>query len=190
MEEPPSDEIWITEKLQAWCNGDKSAISEVMDAVYGELRKQAQAFLKQERPNHTLQPTALAHEAYLRLIDQRSVKWQSKAHFLALAATMMRRILVNYALERRRLKRGGNNLKLSLDEAMFISVNQSDVDLVALNEALDGLGKLNWRQAKIVELKYFGGLTTEEIADLLQVSLATVKRDWTAAKAWLRSELQ
>lgn len=190
MEKPPSDKSWITEKLQAWCNGDKSALSEVMDVVYEDLKRQAHAFLKHERPNHTLQTTALAHEAYLRLIDQRSVNWQSKAHFLALAATMMRRILVNYAVEHQRLKRGGKNKKVPLDEAMSIFVNQPDVDLLALNEALEGLSKLNQRQAKIVELKYFGDLTSEQIAEVLQVSLVTVKRDWTAAKAWLKSELQ
>lgn len=190
MEEPASDKRGITEKLQAWCSGDKSTLSEVMDVVYEELKREAHAFLKHERPNHTLQTTALAHEAYLRLIDQRSVNLQSKSHFLALAATMMRRILVNYALERRRLKRGGNNEKVSFDEAMIISVNQSDVDILALNEALEGLGKLNRRQAKIVELKYFGDLTNEEIGEVLQISLATVKRDWTVARAWLRSELQ
>lgn len=154
MVEPPSDKRGITEKLQAWCNGDKSALSEVMDVVYEELKRQAHALLQHERQNHTLQTTALAHETFLRLIDQRSVNWQSKAHFLALAATMMRRILVNYALERQRQKRGGKNKRVPLDEAIFIFVERSEVDLLALDEALERLGKLNQRQAKIVELKF------------------------------------
>ena len=179
----------ITEMLKACSGGNREAIDDLMPLVYRELRQQAQRFLNLERPDHTLQTTALVHEAYLRLIDQRFVDWQNRAHFFGMAATMMRRILVNYAHHAQRLKRGGAERDLPLDEALNVAVEDRDVDLLALDRALNELATLDERQAKIVELRYFSGLSIEETAEVLSISPATVKRDWNMAKAWLRSEL-
>lgn len=179
----------ITEMLKACSGGDREAMDELMPLVYDELRRQAHSFLNKERRNHTLQTTALVHEAYLRLIDQNSIDWQNRAHFFALSATMMRRILVNYAKDRHRLKRGGKEENLPLDEALHVAVKDREIDLLDLDRALDELAKLDERQARIVELRYFSGLTINETAEVLKISKATVKREWTMAKSWLRAEM-
>ena len=178
----------ITQLLLESSKGDKKALDRLMPAVYGELRKLAESYLQSERPDHTLQATALVHEAYLRLIDQRNVDWKNRAQFFALAAKMMRRILVNHAEAHKAAKRGGPAQKLSLDEAISFFTEQH-IDLLDLNEALDRLALLDERQSQIVELRFFGGLAVEEIADVMKISPATVKRDWKMAKAWLLREL-
>jgi RNA polymerase sigma factor (TIGR02999 family) len=182
---PPPD---VTEILQEVRQGDKDAAARLMPLVYDELRRLAEHYLRQERPDHTLQATALVHEAYLKLIDQRRVDWQNRAHFFAVAAQLMRRILVDHARRHRASKRGGFQHKLSLDEAIDYSQSR-DVDLVALDDALHALAHLDERQSQIVELRFFGGLTIEETAEALGVSPATVKVDWSMAKAWLRREI-
>lgn len=159
-----------------------------MPFVYDELRRLADHYLRQERPDHTLQPTALVHEAYLRLVDQSRVEWQSRAHFIGVAAQLMRRILVDYARRHHASKRGGFREKLSLDEAVDYSQTR-DLDLVALDDALNALEQFDERQSRIVELRFFGGLTIEETAEALGVSPATVKVEWNMAKAWLRREI-
>ena len=179
----------ITEMLKACSGGDREAMDKLMPFVYEELRRQARNYLNRERQNHTLQTTALVHEAYLRLIEQRFVNWQNRAHFFGLAANMMRRILVNYAVNRQRFKRGGADENLPLEEALCVAAEQQDVNLLALDKALNELAELDERQAQIVELRYFSGLSIEETAEVLRISPATVKRDWNMAKAWLRSEL-
>jgi len=178
----------VTQLLVNWSNGDKAALDEMLPLVYQELRRIAVNRLRQELPNHTLQPTALVNEAYLRLIDQKNVNWQNRAQFFGLAAEMMRRILVNHALHRRAAKRGGGALRVSLAVAVN-SFEQKDVNLVALDEALKNLAIIDPRQCKIVEMKFFGGLTVAEIADVLQVSSDTIERDWKRARAWLHLEI-
>jgi len=178
----------VTELLVNWSNGDKAALDEMLPLVYQELRRIAVNRLRQENPNHTLQPTALVNEAYLRLIDQRDVNWQNRAQFFGLAAEMMRRILVNHALHRQAAKRGGGALRVSLEVAVN-SFEQKDVNLVALDEALKNLATIDPRQCKIVEMKFFGGLTVAEIAEVLQVSSDTIERNWKMARAWLRLEM-
>jgi RNA polymerase sigma factor (TIGR02999 family) len=178
----------ITQMLLEWSNGRQEVLEELMPLVYDELRRLAAHRLRHERPDHTLQPTALVHEAYLRLVDQTEVQWQNRAHFFSIAANLMRQILVNHALAHRAAKRGGTALKLTLDEAADLPKKQ-DVDLVALDEALTRLTALDSQQSRIVELRFFGGLTIEEAAEVLQVSPATVKREWTMGKAWLHCEL-
>lgn len=189
MNEDVSNRGEITEMLNACRGGDRQAMDKLIPLVYEELRRQAHRYLRHERPNHTLQTTALVHEAYLRLIEQREVEWQNRAHFFGLSANMMRRILVNYAVSQNRLKRGGKDENLPLEEAMCVAVEERDVDLLALDSALNELAALDERQARIVELRYFGDLTIEETAEVLNISPATVKRDWNMAKAWLRAEL-
>jgi RNA polymerase sigma factor (TIGR02999 family) len=189
MDESSDSRIRITERLKAWSGGDDEAANALMPVIYGELRRQAHRYLRRERPNHTLQTSALVHEAYLRLIEQQHVAWQNRAHFFALAAQMMRRILVNYAINRNRDKRGGPHEDLPLDEAMTIGCDQGDVNMLALDEALTRLEALDQQQARIVELRYFSGLSIEQTAEALEISPATVKRDWAMAKAWLRSQL-
>ncbi|MGI8641447.1 MAG: sigma-70 family RNA polymerase sigma factor [Pyrinomonadaceae bacterium] len=179
----------ITEMLKACRGGSREAMDKLVPFVYEELRRQAHSYLNHERSNHTLQTTALVHEAYLRLIDQRSVDWQNRAHFFGLAANMMRRILVNYAVNRHRRKRGGAEENLPLEEALSVAVEERDVDLLALDKALNKLAELDERQARIVELRYFSGLNIEDTAEVLKISTATVKRDWTMAKTWLRQEI-
>ncbi len=178
----------VTELLVNWSNGDQQALQELTPLVYDELRRLAGRYLRRERPDHTLQSTDLVHEAYLRLIDQRSVRWQNRAHFFAIAAQLIRRILVDHARSRHALKRGAAPLRLTLDEALASSQGH-DLDLVALDEALQNLARLDTQQSRIVELRFFGGLSIEETAEALRISPATVKRDWTTAKAWLYRDL-
>lgn len=160
-----------------------------MPLVYDELRRQAARYLRRERPGHTLQTTALIHETYLKLIDQQNVDWQNRAHFYGIAAQAMKRILLDYAKARHREKRGGEAENFPLDEARFVVSDEKGVDLIALDEALTRLAGLDARQAGIVELKFFAGLSIEDIAETLQISPATVKREWNSAKAWLHSEI-
>ncbi len=179
----------VTQLLGDWANGNKEAVDKLMPLVYDELRRLAERYLRRERPDHTLQTTALVHEAYLRLIDQRDVRWQNRAHFFAIAAQLMRRILVNYARDKHAIKRGGSGQKVSLDEALTLSATR-DVDLVALDDALTGLASIDTQQSRIVELRFFGGLTVEEAAEVLGISPATVKNKWTMARAWLHREIR
>jgi len=170
--------------------GDSSAVSDLMPLVYDELRRIAASHMTRERPNHTLQPTALAHEAYLKLIDQTRAQWKDRAHFLALAAEAIRRILIDHARLHRAAKRGGGGQRLTLNFAGELSEPSTEVDLVELEEALQRLAELNHRQAKVVELRFFAGLSVEETAEALSVSPRTVKGDWRVARAWLQRELQ
>ena len=175
--------------LREWSEGKQEALENLLPLVYAELHRQAAGFLRKERPGHTLQTTALIHEAYLKLIDQRDVNWQSRSHFFAVAAQAMRRILVDYARAKHREKRGGDNIKLSLEKATLVAAKEKGVDLVALDEALTKLAERDKEQASVVELRYFSGLSLEETAEALHVSRATVARDWEAARAWLHREL-
>lgn len=179
----------ISRILQDWSDGRKDASGELMPLVYDELRRQAARYLRRERPGHTLQTTALIHETYLKLIDQQNVDWQNRAHFYGIAAQAMKRILLDYAKARHREKRGGEAENFPLDEARFVVSDEKGVDLIALDEALSRLAGLDARQAGIVELKFFAGLSIEDIAETLQISPATVKREWNSAKAWLHSEI-
>jgi RNA polymerase sigma factor (TIGR02999 family) len=179
----------VTQMLLAWGNGDKEALDHLMPVVYDELRRQAARYLRRERPGHTLQTTALIHEAYIRLIDQKHVRWQNRAQFFGIAAQLMRRILVDHARSKQAVKRGGEDVKLQLDEAMIVG-RSKDVNLVALDEALKALAEFDEQQSKIVELRYFSGLSIEETAEALSISPATVKRDWAMAKSWLHRELK
>ena len=167
---------------------DKESLDKLMPAIYDELRRQAAHYLRQERPGHTLQTTALIHEAYVRLVDQRNVQWQNRAHFFGIAAQMMRRILVDHARTKKRAKRGGSDIKVSLDDAA-VAVKGQDLDVVAVDEALSRLAKIDEQQSRVVELRFFSGLTVEETAEVMGISPATVKRDWSMAKAWLHREL-
>jgi len=189
MESRPEKSQAISRILQEWSEGRKEASEELMPLVYDELRRQASRYLRRERPGHTLQTTALIHEAYLRLVDQRGVSWQNRAHFFGIAAQAMKRILVDYAKARHRDKRGGAAENLPLDEARFVVTGEKGVDLIALDEALARLAKFDPQQASIVDLKFFGGFTIEEIAETLRISRATVKREWNSAKAWLHGEI-
>ena len=178
----------ITELLVAWSDGDEAALSELTPLVYEQLHRLAHHYLSQERPGHTLQTSALVNEAYLRLIDWKNVQWQNRAHFFAVSAQLMRRILVDFARSRRYAKRGAGLPPLALDDVVLIPGEKS-ADLVALDEALTLLAELDARQSRVVELRFFGGLTVEETAEVLKVSPATVRRDWNIARAWLRREL-
>jgi RNA polymerase sigma factor (TIGR02999 family) len=178
----------ITVLLQAWSRGDLTARDRLIPLVYDELRQRAAHHLRNERTGHTLQPTALVHEAYLRLIEQRDVDWQSRAQFFALASQMMRRILVDHARARRAAKRPQRALQMTLVEESAAAAPR-DLDLLALDESLSELSALDARQARIVELRFFGGLTQEEVADVLGLSLTTVNREWRLAKAWLYQRL-
>ena len=180
--------IGVTRLLVEWSEGNAAALEQLFPVVYDDLRRRARRYLRSERAAHTLQPTALVHEAFLRLIDQRFVTWQNRAQFFALAAQMMRRILVNHALSKRAAKRGGNVPDVPFDDEVH-GVKPRDVDLLALDQALTALTGIDPRQSQIVELRYFGGLTVEETADVVGVSPATVKREWTAAKLWLRRQI-
>jgi RNA polymerase sigma factor (TIGR02999 family) len=168
--------------------GDQSKLAELVDVVYKDLRRLAQQYMTRERVGHTIQPTALVHEAFLKLIDQTRVDWRDRSHFFAVGAQAMRRILVNHAKRRGRVKRGGGQLQLPLDEALTVSLDDND-ELLALDEALERLAAVDGRQAKIVELRFFGGLNMEETAAVLGVSKRTVEREWAACRAWLRREL-
>jgi RNA polymerase sigma factor (TIGR02999 family) len=178
----------VTELLLRWGDGDLSAIDELMPLVYDELRRIARNYLRRERPNMSLQPTALVNEAYLRMIDQSVVKWQNRAHFYAISARLMRRILVDHVRRRRAGKRGGDQYKVSLGE-VDRAARRQDVDLVALDDALKLLEAERPQLAQIVELRFFGGLTIEEVAETMKLSHSTVERGWTLARAWLRREL-
>jgi len=178
----------VTQLLAKWSHGDDAALVELTPLVYEELRRLAHHFMEGQRPDHTLQTTALVDEAYLRLADQTSPTWQNRAHFFAVAARAMRQILVNYAKSSRAQKRRGGALKVELDEGAIVSPEQSQA-IVDLHEALERLGTLDSRKARVVELKYFGGLNHEEIAEVMKVSTVTVRRDWVFAKAWLYTEL-
>jgi RNA polymerase sigma factor (TIGR02999 family) len=177
--------------LSRAAGGDEKATSQLMPLVYDELRRLAASYLRRERPGQTLQATALVHEAYVRLISEKAHNWQNRTHFLAIAALSMRQILVQRARSRRAAKRGGDPARITLDEQLLPAAQNApdEIDLVALDAALDRLAALNQRQAKIVELRYFGGLSVEEAAETLRISPATVKRDWTLARAWLKREL-
>ena len=179
----------ITELLQEWSNGKAEVLEKLMPLVYDELRRQASQFLSKERQGHTLQATALIHEAYLKLIEQREVEWQNRNHFFAIASTAMRRILVDYARERHREKRGGSAENLAIDDALQISSSEKSIDLIALDEALNRLAKLSARQARVVELRYFSGLSNDETAEVLGVSNATIRNDWNIARAWIKQEI-
>ena len=180
----------ITQMLRDWSGGNRAALEGLMPLVYDELHRQAESFLRRERPDHTLQATALIHETYLKLIDQRDVDWESRTHFFAIAANLMRRILVDYARLKNRDKRGGGAIKLTLEEASLTVVGKErNVDLMALDEALTRLEKLDEQQARIVELRYFSGLTLEETAEALKISRSSAAQDWAIAKAWLYREL-
>ena len=179
----------VTQMLAAWAGGDQTALEQLTPLVYEELRRLARQRMRRERPGHTLQTTALANEAYLRLVDQTQVRWQNRAHFFAIAAQQMRRILVDYARRRLYQKRGGGALQVTLAEAEGLT-DEHTPDLVALDEALRSLAEVDTRRAQVVELKFFGGLTNEETAEVLKVSTGTVERDWTIAKAWLHKTLK
>jgi RNA polymerase sigma factor (TIGR02999 family) len=183
--ETPQD---ITRLLVRWSRGENGALDQLTPLVYDELKRLARSYLRRERPDHTLESTALVHEAYMRLVDQNDVEWHNRNQFFALAASLIRRILVDHARARIAAKRGGPALKLSLDEAVAAS-DQKDVELVALNDALAVLSETDGQQGRIVELRYFAGLTIEETAEAIGISPATVKRDWQIAKAFLRREL-
>jgi RNA polymerase sigma factor (TIGR02999 family) len=178
----------VTQLLNDWSNGDLSAMDKLMPIIYRELRRLADNRLRQERADHTLQATALVNELFLRLTDWKSIEWKSKAHFLGVAAKLMRNILVDYARTHMAAKRGGSLYKLSFSEAINLP-NEQDMDLIALDDALLSLASIDPQQSKIVELRFFGGLTFEEVAEVLQVSPATVSREWNLAKIWLLREI-
>ena len=184
-----TDQHRVTGLLQRWSGGDSKALDELTPLVYSEVRKLARSYLRRERSNHTLQATALVNEAYIRLVDQRKVQWQSRAHFFGIAAQMMRRVLVDHARTRNAEKRGSGEVPVVLDEALGVS-NSRSLDLVRLDDALEALAALDARQAKIVELRFFGELSIEETAEVVRLSPATVKREWAAARTWLRRELE
>jgi RNA polymerase sigma factor (TIGR02999 family) len=178
----------VTQLLADWSHGDNAALTELTPLVYEELRRLAHRKMTGQRPNHTLQTTALVNEAYLRLADQTNPNWQSRAHFFAVAARAMRQIVVDYARSYRSQKRGGGALKIELDEVAIVSPEESKA-IVDLHEALERLSTLDSRKARVVELKYFGGLNHDEIAEVMKISTVTVRRDWVFAKAWLYDEL-
>lgn len=182
MTESPNQ---VTQLLIAWGNGDQAALDQLMPLVYSELHRLAHRYIRKERPGHTLQTSALLNEAYLRLVDQRDVHWHGRAHFFSMAAQMMRRILVDYARSRRFAKRGGDAQKVSFNEELLVS-RQLSADVLGVHEALNELASVDERKSKVVELKFFGGLSNEETAQVLGVSPGTVMRDWTLAKAWLK----
>lgn len=185
--EPSTDEV--THLLHDWGKGDQEALEQLVPLIYDELRRLAHNVLYRERSGHTLQTTALVHEAYLKLIDQRDTRWQNRAHFFAIAAQAMRRILVDSARRHKALKRGGVAENLSLDEAPDVAV-EPDPILLPLDEALTALAQFDSQQSKIVELRFFGGLTIEETAEVMKLSKDTVKDDWAMARAWLRNLLR
>jgi RNA polymerase sigma factor (TIGR02999 family) len=188
MDTPSASQQRVTELLAHWNHGDDAALAELTPLVYEELRRLAHRHMSGERPDHTLQTTALVNEAYLRLADQSNPSWQDRAHFFAVAARAMRQILVNYAKSQRSQKRGGGALKVELDEVAIVSPEESK-GIIDLHEALERLATLDSRKGRVVELKYFGGLNHDEIAEVLNVSTVTVRRDWVFAKAWLHNEL-
>lgn len=183
-------ETGITERLRIWSDDPHGESADaLLKIVYDELHRQAQRYLRKERIGHTLRTTALVHEAYLRLVKQNSVTWESRSHFFAMAATMMRRILIDHAKTRQRVRRGGVQEDLSLENALTIVASATEVDLLALDQVLDRLAKKEMHLAKVVELRFFCGLDVPETAKVLEISESTVKRDWQMAKAWLHREL-
>src|SRR6266705_3085757 len=188
MDTPSVSPHEVTELLAKWSHGDDAALAELTPLVYEELRRLAHRQMGGQRPEHTLQTTALVNEAYLRLADQTNPSWQNRAHFFAVAARAMRQIVVDYARSYKSQKRGGGALKVELDEAAIVSPEQSK-EIIYLHEALERLATLDSRKARVVELKYFGGLNHDEIAEVLKVSTVTVRRDWRFAKAWLYTQL-
>jgi RNA polymerase sigma factor (TIGR02999 family) len=187
METPPANAV--TRLLLEWSNGDQGALDRLMPLVYDELRRVARQYLRHERSGHILQPTALVHEAYLKLAGQQRVRWQNRAHFFAVAAQLIRRILVDHARSQAAAKRGGGAAAVTLEAALEPSVKR-ELDVLALDNTLARLATLDPRQARLVELRFFGGLNVEETAEVLGVSSATIKREWRTAKAWLYRELQ
>jgi RNA polymerase sigma factor (TIGR02999 family) len=179
----------VTQLLRAWTGGSDQALEALLPLVEGELRRLARGYLARERKDHTLQTTALVNEAFVRLVDARSIPWQDRAHFLGIAARLMRRVLVDHARTRGYRKRGGDLQRVSLDEAMVVS-RDLDVNLLALDRALDRLAEADPRKVRVIEMRFFGGLTVEETAEALQVSADTVKRDWRLAKLWLLRDLE
>ena len=179
----------VTALLMAWRDGDEAALRQLTPLVYDELHRLAERCMRGEQAGHTLQTTALVNEAYIRLVDSSRVRWQNRGHFFAIAAQLMRRILVDFARRRKYQKRGGNGLHITLAEGLDVATNVN-ADLVAVDAALQELSKLDARKAQVVELRFFGGMTLAETADVLQVSTDTVGRDWRAAKAWLTRELK
>jgi RNA polymerase sigma-70 factor, ECF subfamily len=179
----------ITSLLLAWSDGDRAALERLMPLVERELHRIARRYMRREDPGHTLQTTAVVNEAYLKLIDQRSVRWQNRAHFFGVAARIMRRILINYARDRQRDKRGGKAVQVSLSEVAVVCAEKS-AELIALDEALQKLAEVDERKCRVVELRYFGGLSVEETAEVLGISTATVNRDWDMAKAWLAKKIR
>ncbi|MEM7356287.1 MAG: sigma-70 family RNA polymerase sigma factor [Acidobacteriota bacterium] len=186
MKQPPSREV--TELLLDWCDGSPEALSRLMPLVYDELHQQAERFMRRERQDHTLQPTALVHETFLHLVDQSRIQWQNRAQFFGVAAQLMRRIVLKYARRQHADKRGGKAIRVPLDEGL-VAAEKSTADLIALDEVLDRLAELDPRQGQIMELRYFGGLTVEEVAVCLELSTATVKRETRIARAWLLREI-
>jgi RNA polymerase sigma-70 factor (ECF subfamily) len=186
MESPSGN---VTRLLSDLANGDATAEAKLIPLLYDGLRHLAANYMRRERPDHTLQATALVHEAFMRLTEQKNVSWQGKAHFFGVASQLMRRILIDHARGHLRAKRGGGGKKLSLEEGILLTEARSE-ELLAVDEALDRLGKLDQRQARIVELRFFGGLSVEETAGVIGISPKTVKRDWSMAKAWLYGELR
>jgi len=178
----------VTELLNSWSNGDQVAREELMTLVYDELHRLAHQYMKRERPGHTLQTSALVNEAFVKLVDQRNVRWQNRAHFFGIAAQLMRRILVDHARSRQSAKRGGISRPVSFDDGLVVSDERS-AEVVGVHEALEQLAEIDQRKSQIVELRFFGGLSIEETAEVLRVSPGTVMRDWTLAKAWLRREM-
>jgi RNA polymerase sigma factor (TIGR02999 family) len=179
----------ITQLLAAWRGGNQLARDQLIETLYDELRRLAHHHLRRERPGHTLQTTALLHDAYLQLVDQRQVEWQNRAHFFGIAAHLMRRILVEHARKATALKRGGDAVRVPLDDDIS-NAPDHDITVVALDDALTALGALDPQQSRVVELRFFGGLTVEDTAEVLGVSPRTIKREWRLAKAWLQRELQ
>jgi RNA polymerase sigma-70 factor (ECF subfamily) len=188
MVQQADDKGDVTRLLQAVSAGNEGALDQLVNLIYAELRRCAARHLRRERPDHTLSPTALVHEAYFKLVDQRTAQWQNRAQFLAVASQAMRRILVDYARTRVRVKRGGAQQQVAIS-SVDLATPERPLDLVALDAALDRLARRDERQSRIVELRYFAGLSVEETAEVLGVSPATVKRQWTIAKAWLFAEL-
>ena len=183
---PPSHEV--TKLLKDWSAGDQSALDKLMPLVYDELRRLAHQHMRREKPGHTLQTSALVNEAYVRLVDQREIQWEGRAHFFGIAARLMRQILVDRARRRNFAKRGGGTIQVSLNEATTVAQEQS-ANVMALDDALKNLEKTDQRKSRIVELRFFGGMSIEETAKVLRVSPGTVMRDWTFARAWLRNQM-
>jgi RNA polymerase sigma factor (TIGR02999 family) len=180
----------LTQLLQAWSDGDQTALQKLTPLVYDELHRLAHRYMGQEHVGHTLQTSALLNEAYLRLIGGRAVRWQNRAHFFAVSARIMRRILVDFARSKRNLKRGGGARHITLDEGLLVSPDSGGNDMLALDDALTRLARLNHRQSQVVEMRYFGDLKESEIAEVLKISARSVRNDWSLARAWLYRELK